>query len=306
MNLQDIVRQFQEGTLGKQEYIDRMYAFHARLFDYAEHLKGTDISRIEISDGDVVMTSKSSGARVAVNRADKRTAPLETLNFGTYEDQDSRMMLRLVPPKAAVYDIGANIGWYSLALAKLVEGARVRAFEPIPDTHARLCRNIQLNQPIAVEAHNLGFSDHEGEATFYYDEAISVRASAARLVEGDNSRKITCRIMRLDDFASRDESVDFIKCDVEGGELFVFRGAIQTLTRCKPAIFCEMLRKWAAKFNYHPNDIISLLSSIGYRCFTASGSLLRRVASIEESTLETNYFFLHPDRHEREIKSMGE
>lgn len=306
MKLQEIVSEFRQGVLGKQEYIDRMYALHCQLFDYADYLKDTDISQIEISEGTLVTTSRSTGVRIAVGRTDKRTAPLETLNFGTYEDQDSRMLLRVVPPQAVIYDIGANIGWYSLALAKMVAGARVHAFEPIPDTYAQLCLNIKLNAPVAVEPHHFGFSDHNGEATFYYDEAISVRASAARLVEGDNSQKITCRIERLDDFAGDTTRVDFIKCDVEGGELFVFRGALKTLSRCKPAIFCEMLRKWSLKFNYHPNDIIALLGSLGYQCFTARGNALCRVAFIDEGTLETNFFFLHPDRHAEQIKAMGQ
>lgn len=58
-----------------------------------------------------------------------------------------------------------------------------------------------------------------------------------------------------------------------------------------------MLRKWSAKFNYHPNDIIQLLAGIGYRCFTAQNDKLVPFSRMDENTTETNFFFL-PHKHE--------
>lgn len=49
---------------------------------------------------------------------------------------------------------------------------------------------------------------------------------------------------------------DFIKCDVEGAELLVLKGGEETLKSKKPVIFIELIRKWAQKFNYHPNEVI--------------------------------------------------
>jgi hypothetical protein len=62
--------------------------------------------------------------------------------------------------------------------------------------------------------------------------------------------------------AKNNAKVDFIKCDVEGAELFVYQGAKATLMQQKPIVFTEMLRKWAAKFDYHPNDIIALFDEL--------------------------------------------
>jgi hypothetical protein len=58
-----------------------------------------------------------------------------------------------------------------------------------------------------------------------------------------------------------------------------------------------MLRKWAAKFNYHPNDIIDLFKSIGYKCFYSSNGKLKGIDFISEDTIPTNFFFLQPNAH---------
>jgi hypothetical protein len=98
--------------------------------------------------------------------------------------------------------------------------------------------------------------------------------------------------------------VDFIKCDVEGAELFVFQGAIETLRDQKPVIFTEMLRKWAAKFNYHPNQIISLFTELGYQCYFSQENLLRKFSLMNDETEQTNFFFIHPERHKSLIQSL--
>jgi hypothetical protein len=60
----------------------------------------------------------------------------------------------------------------------------------------------------------------------------------------------------------------------------------------------EMLRKWAAGFGYHPNDIIDLFAGLGYKCFD---STLKPFGRMDEATTETNFFFLHPDTHAAHI-----
>ena len=59
-----------------------------------------------------------------------------------------------------------------------------------------------------------------------------------------------------------------------------------------------MLRKWTKKFHYHPNEIIDLLKNIGYGCFKITqGCLLNEVFEINENTIETNFVFLHKEKH---------
>ena len=98
----------------------------------------------------------------------------------------------------------------------------------------------------------------------------------------------------LADFHS---GADFIKIDVEGAELFVIEGGSDTIRRSKPIIFTEMLRKHAATFNYHPNDIIDLLAAENYRCFYSRKGELIEFFRMNERTEEKNFFFLHKENH---------
>jgi FkbM family methyltransferase len=312
MNLKDTKSAYLSGQMSKPEYIDGMYQLHQRLFEYADFLEGTDIGKIEITDGTVVMTSRTTEVKIYCDKYDKRLAPLEILNFDFYEKTDSGMMFQLLKrlmeqreEQVNFFDIGANIGWYTLNLAKTFEKVKFFAFEPIPMTFEKLKANVELNQ-VNVNLHNFGFSNQEQELTFYYYPEGSVNASAANLSESDNVQTIPCFVKKLDDFtAEKSLTVDFIKCDVEGAELFVYQGGIESIKKNKPIIFTEMLRKWSLKFNYHPNAIIDLLCGIGYRCFTAKEDNLVDFFKMDENTMETNFFFLHSVNHATLIESLA-
>lgn len=300
MTLKTVLNSFESGDLTKPEYIDRMFEIHRSLFDYSRRLPDTDIASIEIRDGSVVITSRSTGVRISCNEDDKRLAPIEILNFGHYEREESAMMMRLVRDTDTILDIGANVGWYSINFAKRHPRARIHAFEPIPQTFRQLEGNIQMNGCENVRAANVGLSNREDTLKFFYYATGSGNASSANLANDPSTLELSCAVTTLDSHCRKSNiSVDFIKCDVEGAELFVFQGGRETIGRDKPVIFAEMLRKWSAKFNYHPNEILKLLFDLGYRCFTVHGTKLREFFVMDETTIETNFIFCHPGRWDR-------
>lgn len=303
MNLDEIRRKFAAKEITKPEFIDQMHEAHGCLFDYAAYIPQTDIEKIEITDGQVMMTSRELGVKIICGKSDKRIAPIEILNFQHYEKKDSDMIFRLVSNGDRILDIGANIGWYSINLAKRFPQCKILAFEPIPKTFSQLEKNISINSVSNIETYNHGFSNETKDLIFYYYPTGSENASSAKLADVEGVQEIKCRVKTLDDFMSSDNaSVDFIKCDVEGAELFVFQGGVETLKKCKPIIFTEMLRKWSAKFNYHPNEIIKLLGDIGYKCFSVNDTRLVEFFSMDEDTVETNFFFLHTEKHAAQIR----
>ena len=154
-----------------------------------------------------------------------------------------------------------------------------------------------------MKIYNHGFSNETAELTFYYYPSGSGNASSAKLADVEGVEEVKCRVQPLDAYMKEaGHGVDFIKCDVEGAELFVFQGAAETLKKHQPVVFSEMLRKWSAKFNYHPNEIIKLFSGLGYCCYAERGGKLAEFLAMDENTIETNFYFLHPEKHAAKIK----
>jgi hypothetical protein len=98
-----------------------------------------------------------------------------------------------------------------------------------------------------------------------------------------------------------------LKIDVEGAELLVLEGARTTLESARPAVFCEMLRKHSSAFSTTPNDTISMMADVGYACIAISAehSNLRLIEQVDVSTIETNFLYLHRDRHVAELDQLG-
>jgi FkbM family methyltransferase len=303
MSLLESKRNYQSGTIEKGQYINEMYHFHDLLFQYCQLQKATDIKEITLTEDGIVFTSRKLNVKIFSDKADKRAAPFEILNFDVYEKIDSQMVFRLIEPDFNILDIGANIGWYSLNIAKLYPKTKITSFEPIPSTFVSLKKNIEINDVDNIQIYNFGLSNEEKSLKFYLQPDMSVSASATNITGSNNIAEITCNVKRLDDFIKEiDSKIDFIKCDVEGAELFVFQGGIRTIQVNTPIIFTEMLRKWSAKFNYHPNEIISLLGEFGYLCFAVNKERLIEIPLMDENTIETNFFFLHSEKHADKIK----
>jgi len=298
------------GNIAKPDYIEEMHNMHSSLFEYSDFIKNKDISKIEITDDSVIMTSRNTAVKIICDSADYRIAPIEILNFTYYEKEDSGMMdelLELMSPEGAViFDIGANIGWYSINFSKKLKQVDIYAFEPVPTTHDYLVTNCVMNGVKNVIREKKGLSDIEDELDIYYYPEGSGNSSLKNLTEDSNVQKFTADITTLDNYMDKNKikSLDFIKCDVEGAELLVFKGGEKSIIKYKPIIFTEMLRKWSAKFDYHPNEIIEFFAGLGYECFVTKQGKLRKFFEMDDGTIETNFFFMHTVKHKKEIESL--
>ena len=142
-------------------------------------------------------------------------------------------------------------------------------------------------------------SSKKEKLEFYYSPTVTGASSSQNITENINMTKLELEAETIDNFMITNSisKLDFIKCDVEGAEYFVFQGGLESIRKHIPIIFTEMLRKWAFKFNYHPNDIINLFKSVGYKCYYSCNGKLKAIEFILEDTIPTNFFFLHPHVH---------
>lgn len=313
MTISQTKQDFKTAKLSKQEFNTQMFQYHQALYDVADNLNQTEIDHIEIQAGKVIFTAQKNalfngGVKFLVDPLDKHTPPVIAYNFNTYEKEDADMLYLLVFDSEVIFDIGANIGWYTNHLAKKQPNAKIYAFEPIADAFRQLKVNTQLNNLTNVSLHNLALSNQKGLLSFYYSPLISGASSSVNITENDTMQLLDCSANTLDSFVEEYQlkQIDFIKCDVEGAEYRVYQGGINSLEKFKPIVFSEMLRKWSAKFNYHPNDIIALFKELGYQCFVAQAGKLNQIDCVTEQTLETNYFFLHSAKHSAKIKQFAQ
>jgi FkbM family methyltransferase len=305
MKISELKVAFANGVLQKPEYIETAYnEYHDTLFDYSNNLEYTDIREISIDSEGVVFTVRSSGLKIRCQHGDHRSPPFETFNFADFEPNESRMMHKLFEGYKTFYDIGANIGWHSLNLAGRYRDSTFYCFEPIPETYQHLESNIKLNSFKNIRTFNMALSDKNSRQDFFFYEKCSGNASAVNLTERNDVSAIECQQMRLDDFYHEEKlpPPDFIKCDVEGAELMVFNGALNTLKSTTPIVMAEILRKWSAKYKYNPNEIFSIFINNGYRAFTTDGYFLIPFGEMTEETTETNFFFLHEINHGDKIR----
>src|SRR5436190_2369313 len=204
------------------------------------------------------------------------------------------------------FDIGAHIGFYSMMAAKLHKTIKIFSFEPIPHTFELLSNNILINDLNNIYPFNIGLLDKNNKLNFYLNPTMSGNASAQNIAEIKDIEQVSVNVTLLDDFFYKEKinKLDIIKCDVEGSELLVLQGGLKSITLHTPILFVEMLRKWSKKFNYHPNDIIKLLANLGYRCFISKNNKLLEFFTMNEETVTTNFFFLHRNKHQKQIKRL--
>lgn len=181
-------------------------------------------------------------------------------------DYEEQLWQYLLPRSGEVFlDVGANIGWYSLHIARMVgpEGL-VLAVEPGPDNFAILKENIKLNHLSNVMALNFAAWDRDANLDLILAKTCTghtvKRAWANPAKPGFPKRHITVRVpaRRLDDVLKEQNvtRIDWVKIDVEGAEAEVLRGLRKTLIRFHPRILVESDRL---------EDLTSILQPMGYQ-----------------------------------------
>jgi FkbM family methyltransferase len=148
-------------------------------------------------------------------------------------------------------DVGANVGYYSLKIAKNYQNKAVKviAIEAHPENFKALCNNISCNNLTTIKAINKAASDHQGIETIYerVDNKNRIRSDSYSLsdsflsssngssVARSGGKHLCIQCDTLDNILSRN-MVDVMKIDIEGAEVLALRGATNTLKRLRKVI----------------------------------------------------------------------
>jgi FkbM family methyltransferase len=235
-----------------------------------------------------------------LDSTDMRSASFFEVTEGPYEKYESIIIQELSQHSKVFLDVGANIGFYSILTAMLNPELTVYSFEPNTYVYKSLVTNIQLNNlngriwPVETA---LGLGKSEPVQLYVPNLTGSAGASLHDLHPEEGSSDIQVVQMSSLDliFDGNKPNIELMKIDVEGYEYFVLEGGLNSIERNKPTIVIELLRKWMAPFGRHPQDVMNLLFSRGYTSFAIGSESLSEVNLIDESTLETNFIFVHKD-----------
>jgi len=158
--------------------------------------------------------------------------------FPSYEPVETAYVKAVVRPGFVAVDIGANIGYYTTLLAKLVgNSGMVYAFEPDKENYQVLRRNIEANGLTNVVAENLAVCDRTCEIKLFY----SGDKGDQRTYDSNDGRKyIAIKATSLDDyFREKNTRIDFIKVDIQGSEGEALLGMRKAL-RDNPDVILNM------------------------------------------------------------------
>jgi FkbM family methyltransferase len=212
---------------------------------------------------------RSSG-RVPVLGSWMRRDPGDRLNLavnGVYEPIDTAFVGRVVQPGDTVVDVGANIGYYTCYLARLVgPKGHVLAFEPAPDLIDILRDNVAFNGYENVQIENKAVTDKSGPLTLYMEEG---KPEDTRIFKdtGDSTPRSEHAVegVRLDDVEFlRSHPPMFIKIDVQGAEIFATRGMRRVLKESLNV--CVLVEYWPYGFiraGARPEELVEVLKESG-------------------------------------------
>jgi FkbM family methyltransferase len=218
----------------------------------------------------LVTTTMNAGHRLILDT--RVPAQLWAAYLGDYDRVNVEALRRFIQPGSLVLDVGANIGFYSVPLA--TAGARVLAFEPVPQNVQRLRQNVLLNGlEHVITIYPVALSSESGSADITLREDFAggeVGNAAIAIADGKDGGfpTVTVPLARLDDLfplIGAGSSIAVIKLDIEGHEDHFLRGARSTIGEHRPVILMEMNRWYYERRNLDLDVLLPTLLPVEYR-----------------------------------------
>lgn len=185
---------------------------------------------------------------------------------------------RFLDPTSITVDVGANIGFHT---SKLVGYGRVIAFEPIPEQAQRLRDHFSDRSNVEIREVALGRT--AGQQTFYhFPFGHGMSGLQPRVDQAEAATEIQVRVDTIDNQLGDLDRLNYIKIDVEGGEIDCLLGGRETITRHRPYISVEYGRPGYAPYRYAPETLFLVASDFGYVVSDLFGNLIETRAEWEK------------------------
>lgn len=206
------------------------------------------------------------------------------LLFGTYEPELREIFRSALPEGGVAVDVGANVGWHSLLMARLAgPDGRVFAIEPNPSVRERLNANLAANRVGNVSVLPFALSESEGPARFHGPPDSLGASGSGHLVSvnlPESTEVLEVETRRLDAVlaAAGVERLDLMKIDVEGFEWPVLRGAEESIARFRPQVVFEFNTEYLSRGAASPELFEDFFRRHRYRLCAVGRTGARTVA----------------------------
>jgi len=214
--------------------------------------------------------------RVVVNEmfmwVDTRDRVIATHLLGEriWEPSETAAFLTHAREGMCVFDVGANIGYYTLLAARAVgPSGRVYAFEPEPHNYELLTRNVAENGFTNVRPVNAAVSNRAGVVRLHLDDAnFGAHSFQADSVRTSSGRSVEVKTVLLDGFADEARAFEagvLVKVDVQGAEGLVVEGGRRLLALPKVTAFMEFWPEALARAQADAACLLADLEKLGFR-----------------------------------------
>jgi len=178
------------------------------------------------------------------------------------ENIDLSMVTRHIKPKSIVIDVGANLGWFAVTISQyLATGCSIFAVEPDKTNLHRLRLNIEKYKVgHLVKVFPFALSDEKGLGYLTLDRGNPANHQVG--VTGEALEVVKLEV--LDEIAKNVANVSLIKIDVQGHELKVLQGGIETLSKFKPTVIIEIDNRFEKD---ECKSIWDFMNSLGYKFY---------------------------------------
>lgn len=211
-----------------------------------------------------IAAGRAEGLMLAAPRAADRS-----FARGDYEPPVQDVIADSLSPGDVFYDIGANIGFFSLVAARAVgSSGHVYAFEPVPQNVDAIHESARLNNLEWVDVFAEAVGARTGRDEIWLTRHIGGAALASADAPPDVQGRMEVDVVTLDlAISSRGlRPPTLVKVDVEGAEIDVLAGMAETMTRVRPAVLYEIDDATSEGLERKAQGVAEVLTGYGYTC----------------------------------------
>lgn len=251
------------------------------LFPFRSLLKES----LQIPPSGIVNLKTDSGIiKIATNQTSYLTKLLFWDGYKSFEY--SEIFEKLLKKVECFFDIGANLGYYSLLAAKANPDIKIYAFEPATGPKHYLGENVLLNNmghniitvDFALSSRSNAIEFYEVKSTKYnyLEKNLSGEHNAGTKKETRNFIKTTVQAISLSNFIKDKniQSIDLIKIDTEGTEVEILQSGREYIEKFKPIVICETL------YNTTESDLTTFFEKLEYKFYNHSETGLEEVSTL--------------------------